>query len=100
MSSEPIDCHIYDHLEIACMRREPLRVTLTSGVCLAGEAVDVGTTRVDDGPSEYLVLTSTVDPEREPMQIALADMARIEAIRPAASFKRIVLQPPPAVLSI
>lgn len=100
MSSDPIDCDIYDHLEIACMRREPLRITLTSGECLEGEAVDVGTQRVDGAPAEYLVLTSAADPEREPKQIAFANMARIEAVRSSASFKQIVLQPPPAVLSI
>ena len=73
MDQQPLACETYDHLELACLRRQPLRITLVTGEILTGTAVDVGTKAFAADPEthtpahrgEYLLLTST---RREPPQ--------------------------------
>jgi len=98
----PIDCAIYDHLELACLRTEELRVTTHDGTCFQGHAVDVGTKRVGAGANlaEYLVLVTDVGSTEHRTELMLSEVERIESVGASASFKSILLQPPPGEVSI
>lgn len=54
MPYEPIQCHIYDHIEIACMRGYTLEIELNSGEKLQGIAK---TTKIIN-KEEFLVITT------------------------------------------
>ncbi|MEM8815517.1 MAG: Rho-binding antiterminator [Pseudomonadota bacterium] len=49
----PIDCNLYDYIEIACLYRYSLRIATVSGEILTGTAVD---TEIDSDKAEYLKL--------------------------------------------
>lgn len=50
-SNQPIDCHLHDHLEVACLYGYELDVSLRNGTTIAARAV---TTKTKNG-EEYLV---------------------------------------------
>ena len=66
-----IACHQYDYVEIACMYKFPILLTLKSGVNLEGVAHD---TKINDKNEECLILTT----ENEDKVIVLNDIAKME----------------------
>lgn len=44
----PIDCNLYDYIEIACLYRYPVRIATASGEILTGKAV---TTSIERAPA-------------------------------------------------
>lgn len=50
-----ISCEKYDYIEIACMHRYPVRLTMKSGTVLTGVALD---TSRDESRRECIVLDS------------------------------------------
>ena len=98
----PIDCAIYDHLELACVRSETLRITTLDGAHFQGEAIDVGAKRKGDatGLAEYLVLNTNVGSDEHRIELMLSEVHCIESVSQSASFKSILLQPPPGEVSI
>lgn len=106
MDPTPLPCEIYDHLELACVRREPLTITLKTGAIRQGRAIDVGTKRITVAPhsdqspplTEYLVVEVVETSITTAIELLLVDVLRIDSRAGAASFKAIQLYPPPAVL--
>ena len=60
---KPIDCGLYDYLEIACLHAYDLELTLRDGSSITGKAV---TTRIEQS-CEYLVVQS--DGYAEPIRL-------------------------------
>ena len=78
----PIDCGLYDHVELACMHRYRLRVTTRDDQILTGTAID---TRVDSGRQEYLVLKA----EDRELLIRLDAVTSIEPLSQGAQFGKV-----------
>lgn len=75
----PIDCHLHDHLEIACMRRYRLRIRATGGRIIVGTACHTVTT-VDK--AEYIEL-ETISGS---LRLRLDEIIQIEPLDPDAEF--------------
>jgi len=58
-SYTPIQCQLYDYVEIACMRHYRLDIELISGEIITGKAL---TTRIKD-KQEFIVVTTDMDSE-------------------------------------
>ncbi len=78
----PIDCNLYDYVEIACMYRYPVRAATTDGRILTGIASD---TMVDADKVEYLELL--VDGERD--RLRLDRIASFEPLVENARFGKV-----------
>ena len=78
-----ISCHQHDYIEIACLYRLRLRLTLIDGVSLEGQALDTGSRQ----GREWLTL-SIGDEERE---IDLDRIRRITALDRNPHFQAIDL---------
>ena len=79
----PIDCNLYDYVEIACLYRYPVRVTITDGTSLTGIAVD---TVIDADKSESLKLD--VD-DGDSRLIRLDTLVVLEALATDARFSKV-----------
>ncbi|WP_306163351.1 Rho-binding antiterminator [Pseudomonas sp. B14-6] len=55
MKYQPLDCSLYDFIEIVCMRNYELKVELLDGECLKARAL---TTKISTSKEEYLQLES------------------------------------------
>ncbi|MEH8019067.1 Rho-binding antiterminator [Rheinheimera muenzenbergensis] len=66
-----LKCDLHDYIEIVCLYRYPLKLTLSSGAVLSGTAL---TTRYNDQRQECLVITQN-DTEQ---QVVLDDIALLE----------------------
>ncbi len=78
----PIDCNLYDYVEIACMYRYPVRVATTGGEIVTGVAVD---TVIDSDKVEFLALD--VDGARR--QVRLDTVASLEPLDINARFGKV-----------
>ena len=54
MPYEPIDCSLYDYLELACMHRYEINLSLVGGAASSGVATD---TETNNG-AEFLIIKS------------------------------------------
>lgn len=66
-----IACQQYDYIEIACMYKFPLKLTLKSGLKLEGVAC---TTKINDKHEECLILKA----ENQDEAVVLNDLAIME----------------------
>ncbi|MES2817676.1 MAG: Rho-binding antiterminator [Pseudomonadota bacterium] len=80
----PLNCDLYDYLEIACMHGYSLRVELLEG---SGFVAGALTTRTAASKEEFLVLQT--DDGR--CEVRLDQLRAITPLDPDASFGRIVL---------
>lgn len=78
----PIDCNLYDYVEIACMYRYPVRVATTDGAIATGLAID---TLIDKDKAEYLKLA--VDGEER--LVRLDTLTALEPLAPNAKFGKV-----------
>ena len=79
---KPIDCNLYDYVEIACLYQYEVQVTTIDGQTLVGTAVD---TRSDPDQNEFLVMRS---PGRE-LLIRLDAVTTFTALTEGARFEEV-----------
>ena len=79
---EPVDCNVFDYVEIACMYRYPVRIFFRDGGQLDGTAAD---TAVEAGRGEFLVLDIDGKSER----VRLDTIAALETRIAGARFSRV-----------
>ena len=77
---QPIDCELHDSLEVACLYRYKMLVTLVSGTTLRGYAV---TTTTQPDKTEMLVLRTEAGDQNVPMHL----LRSIEIETKGAKFK-------------
>ncbi len=78
----PIDCGLYDYIEIACLYRYVLRISTRDGEILTGTALD---TEIADDKSECLKLSS----ESGVRRVRLDHLLSIEPLTADARFGRV-----------
>ncbi len=76
---QPIDCALYEYLEIACMQRYTLRIRATGGRILIGTASDTLTTAEK---IEYLLL----EVGGTTQHLRLDEIVQIEPLSPGSRF--------------
>lgn len=81
---QPLNCDLYDYLEIACMRGYELDIEMKDGTRLVAKAL---TTRTSSDKEEFLCL-ETADGEQE---IRLDHLLAITPTEANAQFGRVVL---------
>lgn len=81
-SDQPIDCNKHDYIEIACMYRYKLVITLKSGRTIKANAI---TTQTKATKIEYFV----VENEESIFEIPMTELAKLETVSDSASFKTI-----------
>ncbi|MBU3003349.1 Rho-binding antiterminator [Paraglaciecola arctica] len=81
-ANKSIACDLYDYLEIACMYRYQVRVTLKSGEVLVG----VPKTTVIEDKKELLLLECE---SNQPQKIATLNLKTMEVLTANAKFTRI-----------
>ena len=80
----PLNCDLYDYLEIACMHGYRLQVELVEGQSFAAKALD---TRTAPSKEEFLVLQTDAGPQ----EVRLDRLLAITPLDPGASFGRVEL---------
>ena len=81
---QPLDCDLYDYVEIACLYRYRLAIELFDGTHLQAQAL---TTETTASKEEFLILRS---PEGE-LRLRLDRLLAITPQDPGASFGRVLL---------
>jgi len=85
----PISCGDHDYIEIACLYRYTLKITLRSGEIVHANAITTVTKKNHFGFSaEYLVAESNTTR----FEIPLNDIIEIETDSKIAKFQRIILE--------
>lgn len=80
----PIQCQIYDYIEIACMRRYHLEIELTSGETITGKAM---TTKIEN-KQEFMVIETE---NNETQEIRLDFVNSIKPLDENAEFGRVAI---------
>ncbi|WPC03938.1 Rho-binding antiterminator [Pseudomonas benzenivorans] len=80
----PLNCDLYDYLEIACLHRYLLRIELLGGECLEVEAL---TTQTTASKEEFLLVRDAAGERR----LRLDRLLAITPLTPGASFARVRL---------
>lgn len=80
----PLDCDLYDYLELACLHGYRLRIELVEGPSFVARALD---TRTAPSKEEFLLL-QTEDGQRE---VRLDQLRAITPLDPGARFGRVEL---------
>ncbi len=83
MPYQPIECRLYDYIEIACMRHYDLQIKLLSGENIIGQAQ---TTRVAQ-KEEFLLIkvNSTIQ------EIRLDKISTLKALNNGAEFGKVTI---------
>ncbi len=80
----PIQCQIYDYIEIACMRHYLLDIELTSGEKISGKAM---TTKIEN-KQEFMVI-ETENSEKQEIRLDLVNS--IKPLDDNAEFVRVAI---------
>lgn len=80
----PLDCDLYDYLELACLHGYRLQIELVEGAGFVARALD---TRTAPSKEEFLLL-QTEDGQRE---VRLDQLRAITPLDPGARFGRVEL---------
>lgn len=80
----PLDCDLYDYLELACLHSYRLQIELVEGAGFVARALD---TRTAPSKEEFLLL-QTEDGQRE---VRLDQLRAITPLDPGARFGRVEL---------
>ncbi len=80
----PIQCQIYDYIEIACMRHYLLDIELTSGETITGKAM---TTKIEN-KQEFMVI-ETKNSEKQEIRLDLVNS--IKPLDDNAEFGRVAI---------
>ena len=80
----PIQCQIYDYIEIACMRHYLLDIELTSGEKISGKAM---TTKIEN-KQEFMVI-ETENSEKQEIRLDLVNS--IKPLDDNAEFGRVAI---------
>ena len=82
----PIDCNLYDYIEIACMYRYPVRIAISSGEILTGTAV---TTSIEQDASGDKVEYLDLDTSGESRRVRLDTVSTLEPLIDNARFGKV-----------
>jgi Rho-binding antiterminator len=82
MEKDVISCELHDFVEVACMYKYQLRLTLKNGEVIEGKAVDI----LSVNQQERLV----VDDSGEKKQVDLMVLAKMQVLTPNAKFSEVV----------
>ena len=82
----PIQCEIYDYIEIACMRHYHLIIELSSGDSITGKAI---TTKVKD--KKEFILIETDSGSDKTIEIRLDLVKSIQPLDKNAEFGRLLM---------
>jgi len=87
MPYTPIQCQLYDYIEIACLRHYSLSIKLLDGKEVKGRAE---TTKIED-KQEFLVVSVEIDQnsKKERISIRLDKIKSITALDENAGFKTV-----------
>jgi len=87
MAYTPIQCQLYDYIEIACLRHYKLSIKLLDGGEILGRAE---TTKIED-KQEFLLVSVDVETNlnQEELQIRLDKIKSITALDKNAEFKTV-----------
>ena len=83
----PIQCQLYDYIEIACMRHYRLDIELTSGETISGKAL---TTRIRD-KQEFIVISIEPEENRKEQEIRLDLVKSITALDKNSEFNTVTI---------
>lgn len=83
MTNELISCELHDYIEVVCMYRYQIRLTLKDGATVEGKARDVITS---PDKKEFLLLEMGVGPQ----QIELTTLRKLEVLSPNPQFREVV----------
>lgn len=79
---QPISCQLHDYIEIACLYRIRINLTMTDNTRVTGQAL---TTRTAADKREYLVIRSATGEQ----QIELKHIKRMQALTPNPHFESV-----------
>ena len=82
----PIDCNLYDYVEIACMYRYPVRIATTSGEIMTGTAV---TTSIERGENDDKVEYLELDVDGSSQRVRLDTVSVMEPLVDDARFGKV-----------
>lgn len=82
MEKDVISCELHDFVEVACMYKYQLRLTLKNGEVIEGKAIDI----LSINQQERLV----VDDSGEKKQVDLMVLAKMQVLTPNAKFSEVV----------
>ncbi len=82
MEKDVISCELHDFVEVACMYKYQLRLTLKNGEVIEGKAIDI----LSVNQQERLV----VDDSGEKKQVDLMVLAKMQVLTPNAKFSEVV----------
>ena len=82
MEKDVISCELHDFVEVACMYKYQLKLTLKNGEVIEGKAIDI----LSVNQLERLV----VDDSGEKKQVDLMVLAKMQVLTPNAKFSEVV----------
>lgn len=82
MEKDVISCELHDFVEVACMYKYQLKLTLKNGEVIEGKAIDI----LSLNQQERLV----VDDSGEKKQVDLMVLAKMQVLTPNAKFSEVV----------
>ncbi|HQU62631.1 MAG: Rho-binding antiterminator [Nitrosomonas sp.] len=82
MEKDVISCELHDFVEVACMYKYQLKLTLKNGEVIEGKAIDI----LSVNQQERLV----VDDSGEKKQVDLMVLAKMQVLTPNAKFSEVV----------
>ncbi|MCB1976685.1 MAG: Rho-binding antiterminator [Nitrosomonas sp.] len=82
MEKDVISCELHDFVEVACMYKYQLKLTLKNGEVIEGKAIDI----LSINQQERLV----VDDSGEKKQVDLMVLAKMQVLTPNAKFSEVV----------
>jgi Rho-binding antiterminator len=77
-----ISCELHDYIEIACLYGYQVKLTLSTGECLIGKAIDI----ITADKREFWVIDSG-----EQLRIDLMQLAKIQVLTANAKFSELTL---------
>ncbi|MDT8364583.1 MAG: Rho-binding antiterminator [Nitrosomonas sp.] len=82
MTNELISCELHDYIEVACMYRYLVRLTLKDMSIMEGKARDITTSQ---DKKEFLLLETGTDSQ----QIELTTLRKMEVLSPNPKFQEV-----------
>ncbi|GAB4265315.1 MAG: Rho-binding antiterminator [Methylomicrobium sp.] len=81
MNDRLIACELHDYVEIACLHRYEVKLTLTDNRCVRGKALDIST---EPDKREYLLVENGAK-----QKIELTQIVTLETLTPGARFQHV-----------
>ena len=83
-------CDLHDYLELACMYRYLVRVTLKNGVCYTGIAIDIRTLKDNSTKTEVLMLENHQRDVNFDGTVSTHQLQKLEVLTENAKFSEVM----------